>query len=318
MTTLTNEIPGLRGSTTGGVARRRTRIRRALHSPVAYLFVAPALVIFLVWTIGPTIYTFWVSMFDWNRLNPKLSTFTGPQNYIDMMRGTTNPPFWDTARISLYFVVGNVVGGTIISLILALLVRKATTLMVAARTSFFLAYFAPAVATSMMWTWIFNPRYGLANAVLQAFHLPTIDWLGDSRYAMISILIYSLWHEVGFLVLVFIGGLLTTSKDLSEAAKIDGANGWKEFWYVTFPQLIPFIAFVVVISSISSLQAFTQFFVMTGGGPGNATATIGFQLYQQSFVFGNTGYAAALAVVLFLITLALSIVQLKVSGRLSR
>lgn len=294
------------------------RVRRALHSPIAYLFILPALAIFLVWTIGPTIYTFWVSLFKWNRLNPNLSTFVGAKNYVDMVQGNTTPSFWQTARVSLVFVLGNVVGGTTLALVLALLVRKASKLMVAARTSFFLAYFAPAVATSMMWTWIFNARYGLANAILQAFHLPTIDWLGDSRYAMISILIYSLWHEVGFLVMIFIGGLLTTSGDLSEAAKIDGANGWKEFWYVTFPQLIPFIAFVVVISSIASLQAFTQFFVMTGGGPGNETATIGFQLYQQSFVFGNTGYAAALAVVLFFVTLSLSIIQLKVSGRLSR
>jgi ABC-type sugar transport system permease subunit len=256
--------------------------------------VAPALAIFLIWTIIPTLYTFRVSAFDWNQLNPALSEFVGLGNYQDMLAGRTNPSFWETFGVSVYFVVANVVVGTIVALALALLVRRGTRLMIAARTSFFLAYTAPAVATALIWLWIFNPRFGLANALIGVIGIDPIDWLGDSTYAMASVIVYSVWHEVGFLVLVFVGGLMTVSGELSEAAKVDGANAWQEFRSITFPQLIPYVAFVVVISSISSLQAFTQFFVL-----------------------GNTGYAAALAVVLFLITLVLSIGQLRVSARLS-
>jgi multiple sugar transport system permease protein len=294
------------------------RPRRVLASPLAYLFVAPALIIFLIWHIFPTLYTFRVSAFDWNQLNPDLSEFIGLGNYQDMLAGRTNPSFWETFGVSCYFVIANVVVGTVLALVLALLVRRTSRIMAAARTSFFLAYVAPAVATSLIWLWIFNPRFGLANGVLSLLHISPIDWLGDSRYAMMSIIIYSVWHEVGFLVLVFVGGLMTTSGELSEAAKVDGAGALTEFFQVTLPQLIPYVAFVVIISSISSLQAFTQFFVMTGGGPGYATSTIGFQLYQQAFVLGKTGYGAALAVVLFLITLVLSVGQLRVSARLSR
>ncbi|MCG7308986.1 carbohydrate ABC transporter permease [Brachybacterium sp. ACRRE] len=301
-----------------GPARRRSRARRALTSPIAYLFVAPAIAIFGIWTIFPTLYTFRVSAFDWNQLNPAMSEFIGLGNYRDMLSGSTNPSFWQTFGVSCYFVIANVVVGTILALLLALLVRRGSKLMAAARTSFFLAYIAPGVATALIWLWIFNPRFGLANGVLSLLHLPVIDWLGDSRSAMLSIIVYSVWHEVGFLVLVFVGGLMTTSGELSEAAKVDGANPWQEFSRVTLPQLIPYVAFVVIISSISSLQAFTQFFVLTGGGPGYSTSTIGFQLYQQAFVLGNTGYGAALAVVLFLITLVLSIIQLRISARLSR
>ncbi|MGY5764380.1 carbohydrate ABC transporter permease [Brachybacterium sp. DNPG3] len=299
-------------------APARRRVPRALTSPIAYLLVAPALIIFGIWTIFPTLYTFRLSLFDWNQLNPAMSEFIGLDNYEQMITGGTIPSFWETARVSLYFVLANVVVGTALSLGLALLVRRGTRVMIAARTSFFLAYIAPAVATALIWMWIFNPRFGIANALLGVVGLGPIDWLGDPQWAMPSIIIYSVWHEVGFLVLVFLGGLLTTSGELSEAAKVDGAGPLQEFLHVTFPQLIPYVAFVVVISSISSLQAFTQFFVLTGGGPGYTTSTLGFQLYQQAFVLGNTGYAAALAVVLFLITLLLSIGQLRLSARLGR
>lgn len=297
-------------------SQRTRRAPRALHSPISYLLVAPAMTIFLIWTIGPALYTFWVSAYEWNPLNPALSEFVGIGNYEKMLTGQTTPSFWQTAWVSLYFVLANVVGGTVIALGLALLVRRSTRILVAARTSFFLAYFAPAVATSLIWLWIFNPRFGLANGVLQALGLSPVGWLGNPNTAMLSIIIYSVWREVGFLALVLLGGLLTTSGELSEAAKIDGASPLQELWHVTIPQLTPYIVFVVIISSISSLQAFTQFFVLTGGGPGFSTSTIGFQLYLQAFVLGNTGYAAALAVVLFLITLVLSYGQLKASARM--
>jgi ABC-type sugar transport system permease subunit len=295
-----------------------TRRTSGWRSPVAYLFVLPALAIFTVFTIGPTIFTFVVSTFKWNWLNTSQNTFIGLQNYRDLVNGSTDPPFGQTMLVSGYFVVAMVVGGTVISLALALLLRAAGRLFVAARAAVFLAHVTPLVATSIVWVWIFNPRYGLANVVLGLFGIGSIDWLGNSASAMPAVIIYSLWHEIGFTTLVFIGGLTTLSTELSEAARLDGAGRRQEFWYVTFPQLRPVVVFVVLISAVTSLQAFTQFFTMTSGGPGFDTATLGFQLYQQAFVFRKTGYAAALAVVLFAITIALSVLQLRTSRSLDR
>jgi ABC-type sugar transport system permease subunit len=292
--------------------------RSALRSPVAYLFILPALAIFTVFTIAPTLFTFVISTFRWNYLNAAQSRFTGLQNYQDMVDGAVDPPFGQTMLTSAYFVVAMVVGGTAISLALAMLLRAAGRIFVAGRAMVFLAYVTPLVATSIVWIWIFNPRYGLANVVLNLFGIPNIDWLGNSASAMPAVIIYSLWHEIGFTTVVFVGGLTTMSAELSEAARLDGCSRWQEFWYVTFPQLRPVVTFVVVISAVSSLQAFTQFFTMTGGGPGYATATLGFQLYQQAFVFRRTGYAAALALVLFLVTVALSVLQLRTTRSIGR
>ena len=298
--------------------RGRRRPRRPLQSRWAYLLVAPAMVVFGVFSIGPTIFAFGISLFDWNYLNAARSTFVGWKNYAQLADLDRDPSFLETMGVSFYFVGAMVIGGTVISLALAMLMRRATRLMLAARASVFLAHVTPVVATSLVWIWIYNPRFGLANGILHAFGLESIDWLGNRATAMLSVILYTLWHEVGFTMIVFVGGLATISGELSEAARVDGASPWKEFWHVTLPQLTGYVVFVVVIGSIASLHAFTQFFMLTGGGPDFATATLGYQLYQQAFVFRKTGYGAALAVVLFSICVLLSLSQLRLSRRLNR
>lgn len=308
--TVGNDMPR-----SGVINIRRTGFR-PLVSPVAYLFVLPALLIFAVFTIIPTIFTFGVSTYKWNYLNAALSKFVGLDNYRAMIDGSFEPSFGSTMVVSFYFVGAMVLLGTIGSLLLAVLLYKASTVLLAVRSALFLTYVTPLVATSLVWVWMFNPRFGLANVVINIFGIHPVDWLGNTHTAMPAIIIYSLWHELGFTTIVFVGGLTTISAELSEAARIDGAGPAREFLYVTLPQLRPFVIFVVVIGSVSSLHAFTQFFVLTGGGPGYDTSTLGFQLYQQAFVLRNTGYAAALAVVLFLITILLSIAQLAASRSL--
>ena len=288
---------------------------RPLASPWAYGFVTPALLIFAVFTIGPTVFAFGLSFFSWNWLNPAMSHFIGLQNYIDLVQVHRDPSFWLTMWTSLQFIVPMVVGGTALSLALALLLGGPSRVLHGVRTVIFLAHVTPLVAVSIVWVWIFNARFGLANMIVGVLHVGPIDWLGDERYAMASIVIFSLWHELGFTTLIFLGGLATLDRSLSEAAQLDQANWWQEFWYITLPQLRPFVVFVIVITSVASLQAFTQFFMMTGGGPGFSTATLGFAVYQQAFIFRKTGYAAALAVVLFALTAGLSVLQLRTSRR---
>lgn len=294
------------------------RRRRPLQSRWAYLLIGPAMVVFAVFNIGPTVFAFGISLFDWNYLNAARSKFVGLKNYVQLTDLERDPSFLQTMGVSFYFVGAMVIGGTVLSLALAMLMRRATKVMLAARASVFLAHVTPVVATSLVWIWIYNPRFGLANAVLHLFGLESIDWLGNRSTAMLSVILYTLWHEVGFTMIVFVGGLATISSELSEAARVDGASPFREFWYVTLPQLTGYVVFVVVIGSIASLHAFTQFFMLTGGGPDFTTATLGYQLYQQAFVFRKTGYGAALAVVLFAICVVLSLTQLRLSRHLNR
>lgn len=305
-------FPAARGHRTGGP------VKRALNSPWAYFFVLPAMLVFLVFSIGPTLFAFALSLFNWNYLNASLSKFVGLKNYVDLVQGNRDPSFWSTMWTSAQFVVPMVVGGTVISLLLALLLSGRSPVLYGARTAVFLAHVTPFVGVSIVWVWLFNPRYGLVNAFTALFGAAPRDWLGDSKTAMLAIVVFSLWHEVGFTLIVFLGGLTTLDASLSEAAQIDQANKLQEIWYVMLPQLRPYTVFVVVMSTVFSLQAFTQFFVMTGGGPGFSTATLGFAVYQQAFIYRKTGYAAALAVVLFLLTVVLSLLQLRASRHTRR
>lgn len=299
------------------IAAPRRLARRTRNGPAAVAFTLPALVIFAVFTILPTAYTFVISLFDWNPLNVAQSRFIGAGNYTKLFAHAT-PSFGASALTSLYFTAGMVLGGTAISLAVAILLQRGGALLGAVRVAVFVPHVTPLVATSIVWVWIFNPQFGLANAVLQVFGLSGVDWLDNSATAMPAVLAYSLWHEVGFTVVIFLGGLSVISGELGEAARVDGANRWQEFAYVTWPQLRPVTVFVVTISTISSLQAFTQFFLMTQGGPVHATTTLSFLLYQEAFVFFHTGYAAALAVVLFVVTALFTLLQFRTRRSSSR
>ncbi|RNI22226.1 sugar ABC transporter permease [Flexivirga caeni] len=278
-----------------------------MNSPIAYFFVLPALVIFFVFTIAPTLYTAFISLFNWNPLNISQSKFIGLSNYKNAFAGQANPSFWDTAKTSAYFVVAMVVLGPLLALLIALLLQRGGRLMSAARTATFLPNVTPLVATSLVWMWIFNGQFGLANQVLKVFGIGGPNWLESNTWAMPVVIFVSLWHELGFIAIIILGGLTTMSSELSEAAKVDGCNVFQEFIHITLPQLRPVMFFVVVISTISSLQAFTQFYTMTQGNFG--TSTLSYEIYYQAFVVYHTGYAAALAIVLLVITAVLSILQ---------
>jgi multiple sugar transport system permease protein len=290
--------------------RRRRRVPRVLTSPVGYLMTLPALLIFGVFTIGPTVYTFYISLFNWNSLNPARSRYLGLGNYQELFTAD-NPPFLTSAGNSLYFTVAMVIGGTALSLLIALLLQRGGNWFAATRVAVFTPYVTPLVATSIAWVWIFNDKFGLINLALRPFGLAGENWLLSPGWAMPSVILYSLWHEIGFTVVVFLGGLSILSPELGEAARVDGVNAWQEFWYVTWPQLRPITTFVVTITAIYSLQAFTQFYTMTVGGPGTATTTISYLLYGE--VFERTGYGAAIAIVLFVVTVAFTLIQRRTS-----
>lgn len=291
-----------------GPRQRRRTVPRALAGPVGYLFTAPALAIFAVFTILPTIYTLYISLFNWNSLNVSRSQFRGLRNYQELFSENDFPV---SALNSLYFTVAMVIGGTALSLLIALLLQRGGRWISATRVAVFTPYVTPLVATSIAWIWILNQKFGLLNLALQAIGIGGPNWLLSPTWAMPSVIAYSLWHELGFTTIVFLGGLSVLSPELGEAARVDGVNRWQEFWYVTWPQLRPVTVFVITITMIMSLQAFTQFYAMTQGGPGTATTTVSVLLYEQ--IATRTGYGAAIAVVLFVVTAALTLIQRKTS-----
>lgn len=293
--------------------RRRSRPREGW---AGWLYTAPALLIFSVFIIGPTAYTLYISTFHWNTLNPSMSSFIGADNYKALFQSST-PSFLTSALNSLYYCAAMVIGGTAISLALAVLLQRGGRLLNASRVAIFAPHATPIVATSLAWVWLFNPQFGLIDEVLKHLHLPTSQFLFSSTWAMPSVIVYSLWHEVGFTVVLFLGGLAVVSGELSEAARVDGAGPWQEFWHITRPQLRPVTLFAVVITSISSLQAFTQFYEMSKGGPAYATTTLSYLLYQEAFVLFDTGYGAALAVVLFVVTAAFTLLQRRLGDRIA-
>jgi len=278
----------------------------------AYLYLAPSGIIFLTFTVLPAIFVLYISLYNWNFLNAAMSTFVGLSNYRELL---TSGTFWHSLLVTVYFVVGTVPTGLFLSLAMALALMQPFQGRGFVRLSVFSPYVTPVVATSIVWIWIFNPQFGLLNGILHTFHLPEPGWLQSPHWAMFGVVLYTLWHSLGFNVIVFMAGLSSIPGELREAAQIDGASRWQEFWTVTWPLLSPTTLFVLVVSTIGAMQAFTQFFTMTSGGPLSATTTASYLLYELAFLFYRTGPAAALAVLIFIIIAGLSAVQMVVSRR---
>lgn len=290
-------------------SRPASRIRNGRRAP---LYLAPALLIFLVFIIGPAIFVLFISFFNWDLLNASMSRFVGAANYTTLV---TSSQFWQAVLVSVYFVGVTVTASVVSGLGIALLLSGAGLFRRVVRLAVLTPYFTPVVATSIVWIWIFNPQFGLLDNVLHIAGLPTANWLESATWSLPAVIVYTLWHNLGFTVIVFLAGLATVSQELREAARCDGASRWREVWHVVLPQLSQVTIFVAVITTIDSLQAFTQFYTMTEGGPLWHTTTLGYLLYEDNFVFYKTGQAAAVAVVLFVVIVAFTLVQLRLSRR---
>lgn len=296
-----------------GISRSRGRPKKGIRNGrLAFLYLSPALLVFLVFTIGPALFVLYISFFNWNLLNPSLSRFVGSGNYSALLHSSD---FWNSIVTSVYFVGATVGGSTVFGLAIALLLSQRGLVRRIVRLAVLTPYFTPLVATSIVWVWIFNPQFGLVDSLLRLVHLPEVGWLQSTTWAMPALIVYTLWHDLGFTVIIFLAGLATVSGELREAARVDGASYWHEVRDVVLPQLMNTTLFVIVITTIDSLQAFTQIYTMTGGGPLSATTTTGFLLYQQSFVFYKTGFGAAIAVVLFVVIALFTLLQLRLSRR---
>jgi multiple sugar transport system permease protein len=282
------------------------------ESRAGWGFVTPALLLIGVFFAVPVLAAFLLSFTDFDLYSIGefgATRFVGLKNYRDLLG---NPLFWTALRNTLYFVV---VGGPLSAAVSLAAAVAVNSKLVRWRALFRSAFFAPwvttLVAVAIVWRYLYHPQYGLFNAALGHLGLGPIDWLGDPRWAMPSIILLSVWKNFGYNMLVFLAGLQAIPEELYEAAALDGAGAWHRFRHVTLPMLGPTFVFVGVVTMIASFQIFSEPYVMTQGGPLKATETLVLFMYEEGFRWWRLGSAAAIAVVLFLITLAGTLIQLR-------
>lgn len=291
------------------VSINQIRPWRQMH---AYLFLLPSAIILTAFVFFPMIYALWVSFTRWDLISPR-QVFVGFDNYISLL---TSTDFWQIVRNTLIFTLGVVPTSILMGLVLALAVNKGIKFKAFFRTAFFLPVVTSVVAISIVWMWIFHPNYGLANALLGVVGIEPQRWLSSPNQAMLSIVIMTVWKEMGYNMVIYLAGLQGIPGDLYEAAKIDGANSWQLFKAVTWPLLTPTTFFLLITSLIKSVQVFGQIHTMTQGGPINSTNVLVYYLYEQAFQSFRMGYASAIAYILFVIIFVITFIQIKVGNKL--
>ena len=265
-----------------------------------WVFILPTLVGTLIFIIIPVICSFGLSFAKWDLLNP--IQFVGLTNYREIF---SEALFYKILLNTVVFALATSVLGVIIPLVLACILNSKIRGAEFYKTAYFLPFITPMIVIGVVWEWIFDPNIGLLNHVL---HLH-INWLYDTHFATPALIIVSVWKLIGYNMVIFLSSLSGISQSMFEAAKIDGANELQTFKNVTVPLLSPTIFFVVIITAISSFQVFDLIYLMTQGGPLNSTNVLVYAIYQNAFEYFNVGKASAIAYVLFVIILVLTLVQ---------
>ena len=266
----------------------------------AWLFILPALAGTFVFIIIPVICSFGLSFCNWDLITP--IEFAGFDNYREIF---TEPLFYKIFLNTVVFAVSTSVFGVIIPLILAVILNDKIRGSEFYKTAYFLPFITPMIVIGVVWQWIFDPNIGILNNLLQIH----INWLYDTRFAMPALIIVSVWKLIGYNMIIFLSSLSTINQSLFEAAKIDGASPVQTFKSVTVPLMSPTIFFVVIITAISSFQIFDLIYLMTQGGPLDSTNVLVYAIYKNAFEYFNVGKASAIAYVLFVVILVLTLIQ---------
>jgi ABC-type sugar transport system permease subunit len=276
---------------------------------VAYLLILPNILIYALFQLGPVIWTVVLSFTDYNLFRWQ---WTGVRNYTNLLKDAF---FVTSVRNTALYSVGYIVPAMSLGLVLALILNRSFRGRTFYRTVLYLPYVISIVAASMAWLYIYDSTGGLLNRLLEGIGLQPRNWLFDTALALPSIIGMSVWHGYGYSMVVYLSGLQTIPQDLYEAATIDGASGLRKFLSVTWPLLAPATFFLLVMSVIFSFQVFGQVYIMTKGGPANATTTVVHQIYENGFQGFRMGYASAMAVVLLLATCTVVAVNFRYGSR---
>lgn len=286
--------------------RPKTNLQR--RTVIGYLFISPFILGFLLWFLIPALTAVWLTFTDWNLI--RAPRYVGLDNITNLWSDTL---FWQALKVTTIYTLASVPIGLVTSFLLALLINTKVRGIALFRTIYYLPSIVPAVASAVLWAWIFNTDFGLANVALRAVGLPKIQWLQDPSWALPALIIMSLWGLGGSMV-IYLAGLQGIPDVFYEAAEIDGAGRWSQLWNITIPLISPVIFFNLIIGIIGTFQVFTAGFLITDGGPQNSTLFYVLYLYRNGFEFLKMGYAAALAWVLFLVIMALTLLVFKYVG----
>ncbi|MFW5686068.1 MAG: carbohydrate ABC transporter permease [Spirochaetota bacterium] len=335
----------------GELARARAR-RRVRHAFEGAAYALPGMLLLAVFRFWPMIFGTWISFFKWGFVRER---FVGLQHYAtiltddliytDPMFGLQVGDFGQSVLVTLYYAVGTIPIAIAAAFLIAysLFYHFRNSGRAALRTVFFLPYITSQVASMMVFKWIFHPQVGIANAVLSGTPIGAQEWLSDAQplaakimeafggvwpaglptafggpsLALLIIMIFAVWHTVGFNTVVFLAGFSAMPAELMDAARIDGAGGWARIRYVVIPLLSPTIFFLSVVSVIASFESFSAFYVFSNGEgtPLGTTMALPLYIFRNFYVYGRAGYASALSVVLFIILLSLTLLQRRIAER---
>ena len=276
-----------------------------------FLFILPALLPLLVFWILPVLFSGGLSFTNWDMMSEDIK-FMGFKNYTSLLR---DPNFGRVLTNTLVFAVGSTIPTIFLGMMIALFMNGARRGTGIYRTIIFAPYITPMVAISVVWSWIFELRVGILNFLMRLVGLPESQWLQSSKTAMLSVLIVTTWKSLGWTMIFYMEAIRKVPASLLESAAMDGASGFWRFIKITLPMISPTTFFLVIMSTISSLEAYDQIQVLTQGGPAGATRTLLYYYYQEAFQNFNTGKASAVAVILVIITVVLSLVETRISKK---
>lgn len=291
------------------------RKRMSPWTSVPYVFIAPSLVLLTIFFVIPVVTAFLMSFTDfdiYSLANLSFARFVGMRNYTNLF---SDPLFWKAMFNTFYFLVVGAPLTIFVALIAAVLLNSK---LVRFKSVLRVGYFAPVVATlvavSVVWKYIYDPHFGLLNYALGFIGISPHDWLSNPFWAMPAIILFAVWKNFGYTMMIFLAGLQTIPEALYEAAEIDGAGPLQRFWKITVPMLAPTTLFVTVVTLIGYLQLFAEPYIMTGGGPVDSTLSIVLLMYQQGFRYWQMGYAASIAFVLAAVIFIFTMIEMKIQG----
>ena len=284
---------------------------RRREESTAWLFITPIVLGILIFQLYPTLFSFYISFTRWNLLSPP--KWIGVANYVELF--TTDRFFFHTMSNTATYAVFTVLAGLVLGLIFAAVLNQDIRGKYVYRAIYFVPVVAPTVAVALLWQLLYEPNFGVLNGMLRLIGIHGPNWLGNTHWAMPSLIFEAIWGGLGFSILIFLAGLQGISQEYYEAAEIDGANGLQKFFNITMPLLSPTTFFLLVTGVIGGFQVFDIPFVMTGGGPANATQMVVMYLYNNAFVIQKMGLAGAVAVIVFVVIILLTILNFLLSKR---
>ncbi len=330
------------GGLSGAAARRRWG-----DAGLAYLYLAPALILLTLFHFFPAVYGFYISLWRWGIVQER---FVGLENYWRLLAqpqceaggpllgcSIGDEAFWQSLGVTLWYVALVIPAEMVLGLVIAYLLFQPIRARTAYRTAYFLPHVTSTAAAAVVWKWLYNQNSGFLNGLAELLHLPKSlwlqeasgvfqllfaqvgvalpDWLAGPSMALVSVAAMSIWAYTGLYVVIYLAGLGNIPAELYEAARIDGANEWQLFRRITLPLLSPTTFFLLVVGTIGAMQAFNQIYVMTGGGPLDTTRTVTMLIFKTFYQQTRVGYGSAMAFVLSLIIIALTVVNFRVVGR---